>query len=61
MGLQIWRSILSGHYLYQLLDVTPKINVLKVTGETTNGGLRSVGVVGLPALSAPLGLVVVDR
>ncbi len=51
----------SGQYLYQLLDVTPKINILKVTGESTNGGLRSVGVVGLPALSAPLGLVVVDR
>jgi 6-phosphogluconolactonase len=50
----------SGQYLYQLLDVTPKINILKVTGEATNGGLRSVGVVGLPALSAPLGLVVVD-
>ena len=46
---------------YQLLDVTPKINILKVTGEATNGGLRSIGVVGLPPLSAPLGLVVVDR
>ena len=51
----------SGQYLYQLLDVTPKINILKVTGEATNGGLRSIGVVGLPPLSAPLGLVVVDR
>jgi 6-phosphogluconolactonase len=54
----------AGRFLYQVLSQTSpnaKVDVLQVTGNTINGGLISVGSADLPALSAPLGIVVLDR
>jgi 6-phosphogluconolactonase (cycloisomerase 2 family) len=50
----------AGRYLYQLLSVSKEINVLRVTNSSIDGGLADITTVGLPQLSAPIGLVIVD-
>jgi len=52
----------AGKFLYQVLVFSvPKIDILRVTGSTENGGVVSVGSIDLPPLSTPLGIVLLDR
>ncbi len=51
----------AGRYMYQLLAVSREINVLRLTNSNIDGGLADVATIDLPEVSAPLGLVVIDR
>jgi 6-phosphogluconolactonase len=52
----------NGQFLYELNTRagSQSIHVLRVTGDTGNGGLEDVAAVAIPAGSAPAGLVVVE-
>ncbi|MCC5637019.1 lactonase family protein [Nostoc sp. CHAB 5844] len=50
----------AGRYMYQLLSISKEINVLRLTNSSIDGGLAQVATIGLPEISAPIGLVVVD-
>jgi len=44
-------------FLYALLPGSGQLHIMRVTGETSDGGLADVGTVTLPANSLPQGLV----